>query len=523
MAVTGNTGCWNERQRQAEELPALTNKTVQEHGWQRQAEHLSIAHVAVGVAAIAATGQPRRRPPLQRRTSNFQTAEEKLKRGLISIAHRETSPAQTVSKNSAEPYGTQNSPTDQQILRDKAAPPPRTSLERLVDEIARASALPIDSGVANEDPRPPELRAELGWVQEERIHWENENCSLQVSLDLLVSENSRLSHCLTQTATAGSHRRIAELEDELVATRQRLVFGENAHRSLRASLALAEKARSELERKKTAVTAADAKLGRSAIAFNGPNEKSQAENGALHTRHQDLSISAAAAEKRIAELESELGTMRRRLALREDENRSLQASLAGAGEMRSQLERKEADLIAADAELRKLAFAFNETNEERRTEINTLHTRLQTVSARAAIAERLLAEAQENWLVQIQEYSSAERRAADASAACEAANLKLESLENSLRVKERQLLELVQSSSKLIGDALKSFDTLDTAPACDQRMQFLTRRVGQRETEMNDRAEARHALDDRVGQDAGNSAPIEFCSTEALLASTISL
>jgi hypothetical protein len=484
MAVTGKTERSSKLESAAEQLPALTSKAVREHGWQRQAEHLSIAHLAVGMAVMSAAGQSR--PSSKRFTHNTQPADAELKRGLatdkiarkiaprqIPSAHEETSTSQTRGENVAEANGRLSLLSDERDRRDRVIRLRRTSFDPVVDATVHLSGLLIESSAASADRKNPELKGELGAAQEERIHWENESRSLQASLDLLISENSRLSRCLQESAAAASSSRIAELEGELY------------------------EARSQLEQKKAALIAADADHNRLAAARNGTNEKQRTEITTLHARLQAESTCAASAEKRVGELADELCVMRQRVVLLEGENRSLQASLAGGDEVRSQLEQKRAALIAADAELNKLAVAFNGTNEKHRIEMNTLHAHLQAESTRAAIAECLLAEARESWLVQIQEYSVAESRAADATTACELANLKLELFENTLRRKERQLKEL----------------------------ELLAQRVARLETETSNHTQAQHEFNDRVRQDAGHLPPVQVesqvGSTETLLANTI--
>jgi chromosome segregation ATPase len=488
MAINGVTRRGIERQ-QPPQIPALTSEIVREHGWQRQAEHLSLAHAAVGLAAMVTTGRPRRRTSLKLLPTNISPVEEEFaeplkqnarerRSGRTAGAHKETSTALTKGMAEAAPAGRLCSFTDQRSIRDNGIRQWRTSLDSIVDETVYLTGLLTDKGAAAAEQRISELKGELQTLQEERTHWENEACSLQGSLDLLISENARLSRCLAESAAAA-------------------------------------------QQKKAALIAADAELNKLDFAFNDANERRQTEVDTLHNRLQAVSASTVIAEKRVAELEGELGEMRRKLVLTEDENRSLQASLAGAYETRCQLEQKKAALIAADVELNKLVIVFNDTNEKRQTEINTLHNRLQDVSARAGTAERLLAEARHSWLLQIQEYSTAESRLAEASAAWEAANLKLELLENSLRLKESQLQELKESSSKLIEGTLKGFNALDTALACDQRIKFLTQRVAQLETEASYRAEAQQECNNSLRQDARNSAEVPACSTGTLLASTI--
>lgn len=242
---------------------------------------------------------------------------------------------------------------------------------------------------------------------------------------------------------------------------------------------------------------------------------------------------AAAAEKRIAELEGDLGSARERLVLLENENHSLQSSLeltvsensrlscrltesdaagdrarsqleqvkrpltsveaernrlAAAGhEARSQLEQTTAALVTTEAERITLSFAVDEVNKKRQTETNTLNTRLGAMSERAVTAEKLLAKAQRRLLVRTAENCSVERKFADATVARDAAHKKLELLQNSLQVKERQVQELERSRSELIEvttTLLKAFKTRNIALArAEQRIKLLSELLTQLEAD----------------------------------------
>ena len=206
----------------------------------------------------------------------------------------------------------------------------------------------------------------------------------------------------------------------------------------------------------------------------------------LNSGRETLAARAArvgAADKRIAELESELGMAREALVLRENENHSLQTSFdliasdnlslssrlterdAAVDEAHSQLKQIKTTLAAVEVERNKLVAAVAETNEKRQTETNTLNTRLEAMSARAITAEKLLAEARQSLLACSEEKSSAERKLTDATAARHAADKNLELLQNSLRVKERQVKELEQNCSKLIEGADALLKTLKTREA----------------------------------------------------------
>ena len=245
---------------------------------------------------------------------------------------------------------------------------------------------------------------------------------------------------------------MAELEAELGSAREKFVFLENANRSLQTSLSL--------------TVSENSRLSRCLTESNAP-----------------------APYKQVAEIEGELGSAREKIVLLENENRSLQASLATADKARSQLEHMKTALIVAEAELNKLVFSVNGTNEKRLTEINTLKTRLEAMSSRAVIAENLLADARQSWLVRIEENSIAERKLADATEACNRAEKELELLQNSLRMNERQVQELEVSRSKLIegtNTLLKAVKTRDKELARSEgTIKTLVERVAQLEAEAN--------------------------------------
>ena len=209
----------------------------------------------------------------------------------------------------------------------------------------------------------------------------------------------------------------------------------------------------------------------------------------LTDRRETLAARAArvsSADKRIAELETELSAAHEALALKENENHSLQTSLdliaddnsrlssylterdVAFDEAQSQLKQIKATLAAVEAEREKLAAAVEEANERRQVEFNTLSSRLGTTSARALTAEKLLVETRQSLLACSAEKSTLERELTDATTARRVAEKNLELLQNSLRVKERLIQELEQARSKLIegvDSLLKTLETRETALA----------------------------------------------------------
>jgi chromosome segregation ATPase len=159
-----------------------------------------------------------------------------------------------------------------------------------------------------------------------------------------------------------------------------------------------------------------------------------------------------AAEQRAIELEGELCSAREGLAHRDNAISSLEKSLdlnsaesarlaselaesaAAADRGRAQLERTRSALSAARVER-------NEANSKRQAETAQLSTQLEAALAHAASAENQLAEAHQNILTLNFHNSAAEKRT--------------ESLENSLRDKDREFQDLKQSHANLADEVMK--------------------------------------------------------------------
>ena len=144
-------------------------------------------------------------------------------------------------------------------------------------------------------------------------------------------------------------------------------------------------------------------------------------NQILNAQVHALGTQAAAADRRAAELESELAALRDTLVRRENENASLQTSLdlvvgenaqlsrrlaendAAAAQAAAQLELAKTSLAEAEAKSNKLTVNVLEAHEKRRAEINAANCRLQLISSRAAAAEALLAQARQGLVARAEE------------------------------------------------------------------------------------------------------------------------
>lgn len=160
-------------------------------------------------------------------------------------------------------------------------------------------------------------------------------------------------------------------------------------------------------------------------------------------------LRATSAEKRIAELESQLESAHEKILRRENEIASLQKLLdQNAGENSRLSRRLEEHSAAADiakSQSSRLAMALataeherDEANQRRQTETSELSTHLEVTLARAIAAEKLLSQAQQDLRVCNTKNSAMERRVADA--------------ESAVQEKEHQIHELTRSRSMLIDE-----------------------------------------------------------------------
>jgi chromosome segregation ATPase len=227
---------------------------------------------------------------------------------------------------------------------------------------------------------------------------------------------------------------------------------------------------------------------------------------------QTLNEQFEAADARIVELENELAAAHDELALRDNENQSLRTSLdlmmaenaslterlakrdAAQHSTGSQLEYLQTALTTAETECTRL---FSESRDFR-IEASTLNDVLATMTSRAEVAERLLADARECLFARIAENAVTERNLADATAARRDAGSELHQLQDLLRLKQCQINELEQSRLQLIAATnalLKTFQNRDAALVhADDEIKLLNRRIVELEAQVAQlEAQARQA------------------------------
>jgi chromosome segregation ATPase len=348
-----------------------------------------------------------------------------------------------------------------------------TQLNRLVP-LETGAAGPLNGRVISLAAKTPvvgksiaESEVEPGPAREESLRRENEIYSLQMSLDLIVGENARLSRSLAER-----------------------------------DLALDE-ARSRLEQLMTAYNMIAGEKDRWSSRFT----------------------------------ESD-------------------AALAKA---RSKLGQMKTALILAESQRNGLAAALDEENKCHQTEIGVLNARLEATSSGACAVQQQLTETSRRLLALAAESSAIERKHADEAAARNVADKKYEMLQHALLMKEREVLQLERSRSKLIectNTLMAAFMTRDSALVrAEEKIKLLTEQFTQVEAKAHlavsqerierlnyqlhyermernvveiarDKArpiliEPPATLDDQVKRDGRHSDPIQLHSSETLLASTI--
>jgi crescentin len=179
----------------------------------------------------------------------------------------------------------------------------------------------------------------------------------------------------------------------------------------------------------------------------------------------------------------ELAAAREKLALLEDEKRSLQLAVdQGLNEVarltrrltesentltatRAQLGNVEASFAEACAERTRLFAALDETKGQYQAERNSLNMRLDALQSRAGTAERLLAEARQNLIARTEEVRAFDRKSVEATIARNNAEKRLAQIEAAHEARERQIKDLEQARNALterstgLGKTLKMRET----------------------------------------------------------------
>jgi chromosome segregation ATPase len=177
---------------------ALTSRNAQRGGWQYQANRLVLTHTAGATTAMAAAEQALHQAASNPVSCHFRTggtqSQHRLKASIIELAPDPDSPRTKLvdlEQHVAE------TPAAAWLLNGRR--------ETLAARAARSTSA---------DKRASELVNELGLARQQLATEENENHSLQLSLDLTISENSRLTNRLAEGER--QLQKLAQLHSKLI-------------------------------------------------------------------------------------------------------------------------------------------------------------------------------------------------------------------------------------------------------------------------------------------------------------------
>ncbi len=296
---------------------ALIDRKAERGGWQHQAQRLAVVHTSAVTTAMAATEQALR-PSLQAVLYHQQKRPPQ----------RETS---KIKPRDFKPTRAELAELERQGARETAA----ESVRNARRETLAARAAQADERIAKLE----KLESDLSSAHEQIALLENENHSLRSSLDLTVSENSRLSHRLTESEAACTL--LKEMKASLMsvqADRDELAAAEDeTHRKLEQTVGMLatteaegvklsltiDETRSKLEQMKVELARARAERVTLSFAVDEVNNKRQAETFMLNARLGAMAERAITAERGLA------GAQQKLLA-RTAENCSVERKLADA-------------------------------------------------------------------------------------------------------------------------------------------------------------------------------------------------
>jgi chromosome segregation ATPase len=230
----------------------------------------------------------------------------------------------------------------------------------------------------------------------------------------------------------------------------------------------------------------------------------------LTEQAEALAAQFAAANKRVADLEGELGAAREGLFVQASENRSLQTSLNFLVSENSRL----------CGRLTELEVMIDESNETRRTETNTPNTYLETALTRARVAEEWLAEVRQGLLTRLEEKRAVEHKVAvDRASARDKTDDEPEQLQNSLLTK-LPAVRVTQSAPTVDFPKIREkIRALDFQLQCKFNKHAVAE--GARGKPGKDCAELRDKLESDVRRDGRYSEQAEVRYTQALLATIL--
>ncbi len=190
---------------------ALTDRVEPQFGWQNQAEHLALTHMPMGIAAM--------------------TLAKKARGGAICTSHLSSASGadRAIRTRSDPPHihcDNEFAQVNARVLQTQLA---RQKLA--AREMRRAYRDAIRSGRNDAENVTADLEDELNVAREEILLQQNDKHALKASLDLLVSENARLSQRLAERNTT-----LEQARDGLERGKAALDAAQTAHNSLNAAV-----------------------------------------------------------------------------------------------------------------------------------------------------------------------------------------------------------------------------------------------------------------------------------------------
>jgi crescentin len=315
--------------------------------------------------------------------------------------------------------------------------------------------------------------------------------SQSLSLSSMLAE-ARNGYDTLRTEFYQVEKKAVALESEVEKLREDLELAREASRGL-------ESARLELTDELNARNAQLTEIERQLA-------QESAQRRTLTETHRILEEQHDIVEKRNIEIDSELAGSREKLALMEDEKRSLQVAVDSAlneasrltrrltesennlTATRAQLGKVETNFAEAYAERGRLAAALSEAKEQHQTDHNNLNMRLDALQSRAATSERLLGEARQNLIARTEEVRAFDRKAVEATIGRNNAEKRLAQMESSHEARERLIKDLEQSRATLAERATaltKTLKSRETALArAEEKIAALTDRNGHLEADI---------------------------------------
>ncbi len=325
-----------------------------------------------------------------------------------------------------------------------------------------------------------------------------------------ILNNTRTEYGKLRNVVGDLEKKAAAAEGECQQLRQELAASQHTVRTL-------ENTRAEL--------ALDIAARRTRIAdLESGLMQATAEGNRLNETNLRLDERLVAGDKRSIQLENELNATRQKLALADDEKRSLQLSLdktiSEAARLSRRLAEAENTLAATQARLRQVETNFTEADNERlrltgeiqafgerhQSELDSQRTRFEALNSRAAATDRLLNEAREQLTQRAEEIRTLDRRQNEALLARNAMESKLAEHEVTRINRESAIKDLEQSRATLLERSTtfaKALTTRETALArAEEKIQSLSDRIAIIESQSetgrqlaeNEKAELKAAL-----------------------------